>query len=88
MFYISAIDVPASRMTREDYEEMCAQPNLSTSVKLPGILLVFVGILPPRIVRGTPVTVVDIELHPKEPPLQGRPATASHGCVLLHFMPK
>ena len=96
LFYIPAIDVPAARMTREDYDEMRAQPNISTSAKLPGILPVFVGMemiltesyLPPRIVRGTPVTVVDIELHPKEPPLQGRPTTASHGCVLLHFMPK
>jgi hypothetical protein len=44
--------------------------------------------LPPRIVRGTPVKVVDIELHPNEPAVQGRPSVASHGCALLHFMPK
>ena len=61
LFYIPAIDVPAARMTREDYDEMRAQPNISTSAKLPGILPVFVGMemilsesyLPPRIVRGT-----------------------------------
>ena len=32
--------------------------------------------------------VVDLELHPQEPPLLGRPSIASHGCVVLHFMPK
>ena len=44
--------------------------------------------LPPRIGRGTPVDVVDIELHPMEPPIQGRASIASHGCVILHYMPK
>ena len=32
--------------------------------------------------------VEDIELHPLEPAIQGRPSIASHGCVLLEFMPK
>ena len=44
--------------------------------------------LPPRIGRGTPVDVVDIELHPMEPPIVGRPSIESHGCVILHYMPK
>jgi hypothetical protein len=30
---------------------------------------------------------VDIELHPKESPIQGRSSLTSHGCVLLHYMP-
>ena len=44
--------------------------------------------LPPKIGRGTPVDVVDIELHPMEPPIQGRDSIASHGCVILRYMPK
>ena len=44
--------------------------------------------LPPRIVRGSPVEVVDIELHRDEPPIQGRASITQHGCVVLHFMPK
>ena len=44
--------------------------------------------LPPRIVRGAPVEVVDIELHPKEPPVRDRPSIATLGCVVLHYMPK
>ena len=74
---------------------MRAQPNVSTSAKFPGILPVYVGMemiltesfLPPRIVRGTPVLVVDIELHPREQPLHNRSSVASHGCVLLEYMP-
>ena len=32
--------------------------------------------------------VEDIELHPLESAIQGRSSIASHGCVLLHYMPK
>ena len=32
--------------------------------------------------------VVDIELHPKEPPVCDHLSIATHGCVVLHFMPK
>ena len=35
-----------------------------------------------------PVDVVDIELHPNEDPIQGRASIASHGCVILKYMPK
>ena len=38
--------------------------------------------------KRRPVDVVDIELHPMEPPIQGRAPIASHGCVILHYMPK
>ena len=96
LYYIPAIDVPPVRMSRENFDEMRGLPNISTTEKLLGILPVFVGMemiltesyLPPRVVRGTPVTVVDIELHPQEPPLAGRPTIASHGCVVLRHMPK
>jgi hypothetical protein len=96
LFYIPAIDAPTARMTKDDFDEMRGLPNIGITAKLPGILPIFVGMemiltesyLPPRIVRGAPVTVVDIELHPEEPPLSGRQTIAAHGCVLLHYMPK
>lgn len=44
--------------------------------------------LPPRIVRGAPVQVVHIELHPMEPTIRRRDSIASHGCVVLRYMPK
>ena len=43
--------------------------------------------LPLKIVRGTPVIVVDIELHPRAQPVHHRPSIASHGCALLEYMP-
>ena len=96
LFYVPAIDAPAARIPKEAFDEMRALPNIGTSAKFPGILPIFVGMemiltesfLPPRIVRGTPVEVVDIEVHPKEPPVQSRASIASHGCVLLHYMPR
>ena len=96
LFYVPAIDAPATRMPKEAFDEMQALPNIGTTAKFPGILPVFVGMemiltesyLPPRIVRGTPVEVVDIEVHPNEPPVDARASIASHGCVLLHYMPR
>ena len=96
LYYIPVVGAPSARMSRDDFEAMRAQPNISASAKLLGILPVYVGMemiltesyLPPHIVRGAPVEVVDVELHPQEPPVQGRPSIASHGCVVLQFMPK
>ncbi|MCP4201171.1 MAG: AAA family ATPase, partial [bacterium] len=96
LYYIPSIDLPSARMSKEDFDAMRALPNISTTAKFPGILPVYIGMdmiltesfLPPRLVRGAPVQVVDIELHPKEPSVQGRPSIAVHGCVVLHFMPK
>ena len=90
LYYIPSIDIPAVRMSRKDFDDMRGQPNISTSAKFPGILPVYIGMemiltesyLPPRIVRGAPVEVVDIELHPMEPDI------ASHGCAILFYMPK
>ena len=96
LFYILAVDAPSVILTKADFDEMRAHPNISTTAKLPGILSLFIGMemiltesyLPPRLVRGTPVTVVDIELHPQELPLASRQSIADHGSVLLRFMPK
>ena len=43
---------------------------------------------PPKYVRGTPCEVVGLEPHPREPPIDGRYSIATHGCVVLHYMPK
>ena len=96
LYCIPSIDIPAVRMSRKDFDDMRGQPNISTSAKFPGILPVYIGMemiltesyLPPRIVRGAPVEVVDIELHPMEPDIRGRDSIASHGCVVLFYMPK
>ena len=60
LFYIPAVDSPASRMGRADYDDMRAFPNLSTTAKLMGILRAHIGMdviftesyLPPKVVRG------------------------------------
>jgi hypothetical protein len=96
LFYVPSIDVPSARMSRKDFDDMRAESNISTSARFPGILPIYIGMdmiltesyLPPRIVRGTAVEVIGMELHPREPPVQQRPSIASHGCVVLHYMPK
>ena len=96
LFYVPAIDAPAARMAREEYDAMRAYPNVGNTAKLLGILPLYIGMdmvltetyLPPHIVRGTPVEVVDIELHPREPSIHARDSIGSHSCVVLHFMPK
>ena len=43
LYYIPAIDMPACRMARSDFDDMRALPNLSTTSKLPGIMPIYVG---------------------------------------------
>ena len=96
LFYIPAIDKPAGRCGRKEFDEMRAEPNISRTTKLPSILPVFIGmdvilgdsLLPPKYVRGTACKIVGIEPHPREPAIEGRASINSHGCVLLHYMPK
>ena len=96
LYYIPSIDIPTVRLSKKDFDDMRSQPNIGNTAKFPGILPLYIGMemfltetyLPPRIVRGTPVDVVDIELHPMEPPIEGRSSIASHGCVILRYMPK
>ena len=96
LYYVPAVDRPATRCSKEDFDKMRGLPNISKTGKFPGVLPIYIGMemiltesyLPPYIVRGAPVEVVDIELHPKEPEIQGRASIASHGCVVLKFMPK
>jgi hypothetical protein len=90
------VDTPAIRFSRDEFDEMRAFPNIAQSAKLPGVLPVFLGmdmiltesLLPPKYVRGTACEVVGLEPHPKEPPIQGRDSITTHGCVVLHYMPK
>jgi hypothetical protein len=96
LFYIPAVDRPAVRCSKSEFDAMRAEPNISTTAKLPGVLPVFVGmemiltdsVLPPTYVRGTPCVVVGLELHPQEPGIESRESIASDGCVLLRYLPK
>ena len=96
LYYVASIDIPAVRMSRQDFDDMRAQPNISTTAKFPGILPIYIGMemiltesyLPPNVVRGTAVEVVDLQLHPMEANIRGRASIASHGCVVLTYMPK
>ena len=96
LYYIPAVDTPSVRLTRTDFDEMRAHPNIAQTAKLPGVLPIWIGmeviltesLLPPKYVRGTACTVVGLELHPREPPLEDRESIATHGCIVLHYMPK
>ena len=96
LFYILAVDTPAVRLGKDDFDEMRAFPNIAQSAKLPGVLPTFIGmdmmltesVLPPKYVRGTACEFVGLEPHPSEPPIEGRDSIATHGCVILHYMPK
>ena len=96
LFYIPAVDTPAVRLGKDDFDEMRAFPNIAQSAKLPGVLPTFIGmdmmltesVLPPKYVRGTACEFVGLEPHPSEPPIEGRDSIATHGCVILHYMPK
>ena len=96
LFYIPAVDSPACRMGRADYDDMRAIPIISTTAKLMGILPAHIGMdviltefyLPPNVVRGAVAEIVGIEFHAQEQPLHGRASLASSGCAILSFMPK
>jgi len=96
LFYIPAVDRPAVRCSKQEFDAMRAEPNISTTAKLPGLLPVFVGmemiltesVLPPKYVRGTPCVVVGLEPHPQEPNIEGRESIAIDGCVVLRYLPK
>ena len=96
LFYVAAVDKPAAKLSRKEFDEMRAFPNVSTTGKLPGFLSFFEcmemilseSVLPPRYVRGTPCKVAGIEPHPQEHPIHSRGSIASDGCVVLYYLPK
>ena len=73
LFYVAAVDKPAAKLSRKEFDDMRAFPNVSTTGKLPGFLPFFQGmemilsesVLPPQYVRGRPCKVVGIEPHPQ-----------------------
>jgi len=97
LYYIPAVDrASAPGIGKAEFDEMRAEPNISKTRKLPGLLPVFEGmemvleetLLPPKYVRGCRCKVVGIELHPREPLIEGRESIATDGCVVLVYMPK
>eukprot|EP00959_Pyramimonas_sp_CCMP1952_P146223 3061421-Pyramimonas_sp.AAC.1 len=62
LFYAPAIDRPAARPAKPDFDEMRAEPNIGATAKMQGLLPLFVGmeviltesVLPPKYVRGAP----------------------------------
>ena len=96
LFYIPAVDTPAARLSQAEYDEMRAYPNISNTAKMPGLLACFIdmemilseSLMPPTYVRGTVCEFVGLEPHPREPPLDKRDSITSHGCVVLHYMPR
>ena len=82
---------PQSAYPGGRYDDMRAQPNISTSAKMPGIMPVYVGMemtltesrLPPRLVRGTPVKAAGVELRLLGPPVTGGSSLAQQSCVAL-----
>ena len=95
LFYVPAVDKPATRLSNKDLDEMRGEPNIGATGKMPGLLPLFVGmeviltesLLPPRYVRGAPGKVVGIELHAMEPLVEGRTSIVSDGDVILHYLP-
>ena len=96
LYYIPAVDTPATRLCKEDYDEMRAVANIGHTAKLVSVLPVWVGmemiltesLLPPKLVRGTKCIVAGSEPHPREPAIEDRDSVRTHGCAVLHFMPK
>ena len=97
LFYIPAVDrVSTAGFGRKDFDAMRAEPNIGRTGKLVSVLPVFEGMemklgdtfLPPKWVRDCPCTVVGIEFHTKEAPIEGRESIATDGCILLHYMPQ
>ena len=43
LFYVPAVDRPAARLAKPDYDEMRAEPNIGATAKMPGLLPLFVG---------------------------------------------
>ena len=96
LYYIQAVDRVAQHLTEKELLRIVAEPNLSHTKKLAGLLPVYIGmdmtmqktLLPPRYVTGTVGTLVGIELHPDEPEISNRQSVREAGCVILKYLPK
>jgi hypothetical protein len=96
LYYIQAVDKVSQHVHSHEFPKIIAEPNLSRTKKLAGILPAFIGmdmtmqgsLLPPQYVTGTVGKLIGIELHPDEPKISGRQSVKETGCVLLTYMPK
>ena len=77
LYDLQAVDSPTPRKANPElYEEMLAEPTLDKTGMLPALRLFHMGmrmkmaqhIYPPWVVQDTGVTVVDLQLGPRERP--------------------
>ena len=91
LYYIQAIDRVSQHVSEKELLRIVAEPNLSNTKKLAGLLPAFIGmdmtmhktLLPPQYVTGTVGKLVGIELHPDEPNIPSRQSVREAGCVLF-----
>ena len=96
LYYIQAVDKVSQHVSQKELVRIVAEPNLSNTKKLAGLLPAFIGmdmimqktLLPPQYVTGTVGKLVGIELHPDEPNIPTRQSVGEAGCVILQYMPK
>ena len=96
LYYIQAVDRVSQHVTEKELLRIVAEPNLSNTKKLAGLLPVYIGmdmmmqktLLPPQYVTGTVGKLIGIELHPDEPNISKRHSVREAGCVILKYMPK
>ena len=89
LYYIQAVDRVSQHVTEKELLRIVAEPNLSNTKKLAGLLLVYIGmdmmmqktLLPPQCVTGTVGKLLGIELHPDEPSLT-QPTASSRATML------
>ena len=95
LYYIQAVDKVSQHVHSHEFPKIIAEPNLSRTKKLAGILPAFIGmdmtmqgsLLPPQYVTGTVGKLIGIELHPDEPKISGRQSVKETGCVLFAITP-
>ena len=96
LYYIQAVDRVSQHVTEKELLRIVAEPDLSNTKKLPGLLPVYIRVdmmmqktlLPPQYVTGTVGKLLGIELHPEEPKISNRQSVREAGCVILKYMPK
>ena len=91
LVYALAVDRPATLLGKAELSEMRAQPNVSATSKMLGVLPIFVGMamrltdtaLPSLYAPGAHWGIVVADPRPREPPLAGRESIVSDGCAVL-----
>ena len=96
LYYIQAVDRVSQHVPEKELLRIVAEPNLSNTKKLAGLLPAYIGmdmtmqksLLPPQYVTGTVGKLLGIEFHPDEPKISNRQSVREAGCVILKYMPK